>query len=52
MKVFCEECRLRKRWPKTTRMQRLDCDVCGQERDCYTMPEWLLPDMPEREETK
>lgn len=53
--IFCEDCRLKKQWPRSPGFpfvgieKSVKCEVCHKKTDCHTVPTVVL--LPEAERT-
>jgi len=43
--LYCEDCRVKKEWPKSKSLPtiRRKCEVCGRPQDCHDVPVSQLP---------
>ncbi|MCK4800069.1 hypothetical protein KAS31_03765 [Candidatus Parcubacteria bacterium] len=46
---YCEECRIKKGWPKSIVGSYGRCEICGKVAECYDRPSKSLPATPDRE---
>lgn len=40
---FCEECRVKRRWPQSFGGSYGNCEICGKTDSCYDVPSKYLP---------